>query len=298
MLPRKCPSGQKSVQYQWDCPACLTAFSLRFLHSTALLSRFTDPPLPIPQSHYPDFQTAPLTNSAMLPGDASVICLEVFRGLPEIWKALAEEIAFGFRLRGRGAGGAGAALFGCLWAVSIPLFGRLTRDCHCRGKRSSGGDLVIRGGTVPADTWIRSFSCSKPIRNAHLRAPKSLCKRRARVACGLPPRPRLCRARHRCRQSTPGAPASVHQWATASPAWERVRRRSPAGWVQEALGARRPGTRGENCGPQCSRLGVAVGGRGVAGAVVVVGQRGYGARGSGLGDYPLPCSAQAAAPSH
>lgn len=233
----------------------------------------------------------------MLPGDVSVICLEVFKGLPGIWKALAEEIAFGFRLRGRGAGGAGAVLFGisgCLWAVSILLFGRPTRDCHCRRDRSSGGDLVIQGGTVPADAWIRSFSCSKPIRNAQLRAPKSLCKRRARVACGLPPRPRLCRARHRCRQSTPGAPASVHQWATASPAWERVRRRSPAGWVQEALGARRPGTRGENAGPNARVWGLRWEDEML---LERVGQRGYEARGSGLGDYPLPCSAQAAAPS-
>lgn len=76
-----------------------------------------------------------------------------------------------------------------------------------------------------------------------------------------------CAVRATAAASLPqGPPASVHQWATASPAWERVRRRSPAGWVQEAFGARRPGTRGESCGPQCSRLGVAVGGLGVAGA--------------------------------
>lgn len=233
-------------------------------------------PPPIPLPHLP---AAPLTNGAVLPGDVSVICLKVFGGFPGIWKVLAEEKAFRFRLRGRGAGGTGAVLFripGCLWTVPIlpfrrPTWGFQGEAGNCRGKRSLGGDLVIRGGTVPADVWIRSFfPCSKPMRNAHLRAPKSLCKRRARVACGLPPRPRLCRARHRCRQSTPGAPASVHQWATASPAWERVRRRSPAGWVQEAFGARRPGTRGESCGPRCSRLGVAVGGRGVAGAGRIV----------------------------
>lgn len=49
------------------------------------------------------------------------------------------------------------------------------------------------------------------------------------------------------------------------PARERVLRCSPAGWVREAFGARRPGTRGESYGPRCSRLGVAVGGRGAAG---------------------------------
>lgn len=210
MLPRKCPSGQRACSTNEIVPRAW----LPSLHSTALLSRYTGPPTP-PQSHYPDLQAAPLTNGAVLPGDVSVICLEVFGGLPGIWKALAKEKAFGFRLRGRGAGGAGAVLYGipgCLWAVSILPFGCPTRGFqgepgNCRGKRSSGGDLVIPGGTVPGDAWIGTFfPCSKPIRNAHLRAPKSLCKRRAGVACGLPPRPRLCRARHRCRQSTLGPP--------------------------------------------------------------------------------------------
>lgn len=183
-------------------------------HSLAISLHRSPPPAPppIPLPHLP---AAPLTNGAVLPGDVSVICLKVFGGFPGIWKVLAEEKAFRFRLRGRGAGGAGAVLFGipgCLWIVPIlpfrrPTWGFQGEAGNCRGKRSLGSDLVIRGGTVPADVWIRSFfPCSKPMRNAHLRAPKSLCKRRARVACGLPPRPRLCRARHRCRQSTPGAP--------------------------------------------------------------------------------------------
>lgn len=90
---------------------------------------------------------------------------QVFGGLPGLWKALAKEKAFGFRLRGRGAGGAGAVLYGtpgCLWAVSIlpfgcPIQGFQGESGNCREKRSSGGDLVIRGGTVPADAWIGSF---------------------------------------------------------------------------------------------------------------------------------------------
>lgn len=96
----------------------------------------------------------------MLPGDVSVICLEVLGGLPGTWKALAQEKAFGFRLRGRGADGAGAVLFGVsgsLWALSALPFGRPTRGFQsgagdCRGKCNLGGNLVIRGGTVPVDS--------------------------------------------------------------------------------------------------------------------------------------------------
>lgn len=141
-------------------PACLRSPVFPPHRLVISLHRSTPPPTPLPS-----LQAAPLTNGAVLPGGVSAVCLEAFGGLPGIWKALAKEKAFGFRLRGRGAGGAGAALSGipgCLWAVSILPFGRPTRGFqgetgNCRGKSSSGGDLVTRGGTVPADAWIRSF---------------------------------------------------------------------------------------------------------------------------------------------
>lgn len=283
-------------------PACLPAFGLRSFHSIALLSRFTG--LPHPQPHYPGLQAAPLTNGAVLPGGVSAVCLEAFGGLPGIWKALAKEKAFGFRLGGRGAGGAGAALSGipgCLWAVSILPFGRPTRGFqgetgNCRGNCSSGGDLVTRGGTVPADAWIRSFfPCSKPIRNAHLRAPRSLCKRRARVACGLPPRPRLCRARHRCCHSTPGAPPPLSTSGRLPPPPG-----SESGAAAQPGGFKRPlELAGQGRAVRAAGPNVRVWGLRWEGEVLLerVGQRRDGAWVSGLGNYPLLCSAQAAAPS-
>lgn len=117
-------------------------------------------PLHKSPSHHAHLRAALLTNGAVLPGDVSVVCLEGFGGLPGTWKALAEEKPLGFRLGGRGAGGAGAVIFGVsgrLWAVSLLPFGRRTRGLQggagdCRGVRV----LVIRGGTVPADAWIGS----------------------------------------------------------------------------------------------------------------------------------------------
>lgn len=126
----------------------------------------------------------------------------------------------------------------------------------------------MRGGTVPADARTRSFfPCCKRVGNAHLRAPKSLCKGRAKgcVRPPAPPRAVPC--------APPPPPVCPRGPRLRPPVGDRVplpgarRRRSPAGWVQEAFGTRRPGTRGESCGgPRCSRLGVAVGGRVAAGA--------------------------------
>lgn len=51
-------------------------------------------------------------------------------------------------------------------------------------------EVILSSEEAPFQPTLGSGSVS-PVRNAHLRAPKSLCKRRARVACSLPPRPRL-----------------------------------------------------------------------------------------------------------
>lgn len=51
-------------------------------------------------------------------------------------------------------------------------------------------EVILSSEEAPFQPTLASGSVS-PVRNAHLRAPKSLCKRRARVACSLPPRPRL-----------------------------------------------------------------------------------------------------------
>lgn len=258
---------------------------------------------PQPQSHYPDLQATPLTNGAVLPGDVSAICLKVFGGFPGIWKALAEEKAFGFRLRGRGAGGAGAILFGipgCLWTVSVLTFGRPTRGFqgeagNCRGKRSLGGDLVIRGGTVPADAWITSFlPCSKPIRNAHLRAHKSLCKRRARAACASRPAPG-CAVRATAAASLPQGPPSPSTSGRPPPPPG-----SESGAAAPPGGFKRPlELAGQGCAVRAAGPDARVWGLRWEDEVLLerVGQCGDGARGSGLGDYPLLCSAQAAAPS-
>jgi hypothetical protein len=293
---RAVPMGLSRVPGCLLCPV--------FTQHSLVISLHKSPHPTPPQSHHPDLQAAPLTNGAVLPGDVSVICLQVFGGLPGLWKALAKEKAFGFRLRGRGAGGAGAVLYGtpgCLWAVSIlpfgcPIQGFQGESGNCREKRSSGGDLVIRGGTVPADAWIGSFFlCSKPIRNAHLRAPKSLCKRRARVACSLPPRPRLCRARHRCRQSTPGAPPPPStSGRPPPPPGSESGAAAPPGGFKRPLELAGQGRAVRAAGPNARVWGL----RWEDWVLLErVGQRRHGAKGSDLGNYPLLCSAQAAAPS-
>lgn len=101
----------------WMGLSRVPAFSLGSFTQHSLVTLLHRSPTPLPRS---------LTNGAVLPGDVSVICLEVFRGLPGTWKALAEEKTFGFRLRGRGAGGAGAVLFGVSGRLWGP-FGRPAR---------------------------------------------------------------------------------------------------------------------------------------------------------------------------
>lgn len=51
-------------------------------------------------------------------------------------------------------------------------------------------EVILSSEEAPFQPTLGSDSVS-PVRNAHLRVPKSLCKRRARLACSLPPRPRL-----------------------------------------------------------------------------------------------------------
>lgn len=99
---------------------------------------------------------------------------------------------------------------------------------------------------------------SSPVANGSempISEPPSPCARGGpRVACGLPPRPGLCRARHRRRQSAPGAPASVHQWATASPSRERVGAAAPPGGFRRPLERAGQGRAvSPTCDPQGSR---------------------------------------------
>lgn len=111
------------------------------------------------------------------------------------------------------------------------------------------------------------------VRNAHLRAASlflpdsggAAARSQSQSGPNLPLRPEPCAPPPWVRSRLPPLPASAQQRAAAAPAQERVPRRSPnggAGWVLEALGARRPGTRGESCGPRSSGLGGRGAGRG------------------------------------
>lgn len=151
----------------------------------------------------------------------------------------------------------------------------LEREAAAR--RAAREMLAASSGEQSPSATLSSLASPVPgrVRNAHLRAwslplpdpsgagpeassSQDPASRPAPEPCAPPPPRLLSRA-------PPPLPATAHQRAAASPVRERVPRRSPgggAGWVREALGALRPGTRGESCGPRGSGLGGAVGGRG------------------------------------
>lgn len=144
--------------------------------------------------------------------------------------------------------------------------------------RRAAREVVAGSSRAQSPSTLSSLASPVPgrVRNAHLRArslplpdPSGAGPRsQFQLGSGLPPRPLAVRAAAAAATpllGSPPLPAAAHQRAAASPVRERVLRRSPnggAGWVREALGALRPGTRGESCGPRGLGLGGAVGGRG------------------------------------
>lgn len=169
-------------------------------------------------------------------------------------------------------------------------------------KGCSGDGQRVQWGAVP------SFSSAEPrlpcsrmdqTRSSKPRVSSPTSRRGGPLEAGprLPPRPRAVRASAAAippRGSRPSPPPPTRgrprpQLGSRAP---RRGRGCGAGRVREALGALRPGTRGESCGPRDSGLGGAVG---VGGAAGGTGRRGTGARVPSR-ENPLLGPAQAAAP--